>query len=80
VCAIHWLLSYQSHEPLFDLQVLTHLQDVQRYVRMIMKSGDDFRLRWAEQAVQSMVWLIFVPKKHVELLPIKATHPSTECF
>lgn len=48
-------------------------------MKLVLSTGGHFRLRWQEQAVESMIWQIFVPRANFTLLPIKHEHPSNAC-
>ena len=39
-------------------------QEVQEFSRLCVQSGGTTRHRWNEQAVQAMVWQLFVPQSH----------------
>ena len=50
-------------------------EPVQRFVRLVMRTGGHFRFRWNEQAVQSIVWQIFIPEKKMHVFDFPYQHP-----
>lgn len=57
---------------------------MQKYLQLVLVgTGGDVRFRWAEQAVMSFVWQVFVPDAHFEELKglhYEHPHESAECY
>ncbi len=51
-------------------------EQVQRFVRLVLRTGAHFRYRWNEQQVQSMVWHIFVLPDHFHQFDFDYMHPK----
>ncbi len=50
-------------------------EDVQRFVRLVMRTGAHFRYRWNEQQVQSLIWQLFVPSDNFYMFDFPYEHP-----
>ncbi|DBB14304.1 TPA: hypothetical protein ACH3X3_001241 [Trebouxia sp. C0006] len=48
---------------------------IQRFVRLVLRTGAHFRYRWNEQQVQTLVWKIFVPANNFHLFDFAYEHP-----
>ena len=53
---------------------------VQRFVQLCRSSGGVSRFRWNEQAVQSMVWQLLVPKQHLHHFNLSYRHRDHSSF
>ena len=57
---------------------------VQRFLHLVLSSGDHFRFRWNEQSVMAMLWQIFVKPENFAMLDFGYMHsafddPAARC-
>ena len=50
-------------------------EHVQRFVRLVLRTGAHFRYRWNEQQVQALVWQMFLPPDNFHLFDFPYNHP-----
>lgn len=51
-------------------------EPIQRFLRLVQRSGGHFRYRWNEQAVVGMIWQMFVKAQEFHLFDFGYNHPG----
>lgn len=50
-------------------------EHIQRFVKLVLRTGAHFRYRWNEQQVQALVWQMFLPPDNFHLFDFPYNHP-----